>query len=172
MAVTGKFSELRRLIRLVGAMANPSWRAGLSNVAAEAAREELARSFAEGVDPWDRPWKPSMRAVLEGGQTLSDTGRLRRSFTHRAWPDGFAIGTNVLYAATHQYGATITPKRAKALRFRLPGGRGKRKGGKGRWVTVKQVQIPARPFIPEPKLSPRWKNSIERAIRGYIDAHL
>ena len=55
---------------------------------------------------------------------------------------GFAVGTNVKYAATHQFGEpgrTIRARKKKALRFQV--------GGK--WVTKKQVRItiPARPFL-------------------------
>jgi len=168
--IRGEYSKLERLVRLAHNMAMPEWRAGLSRVAAEAAREQIAASFAEGRDPWGRPWKKSLRAELEGGQTLSDTGRLRRSFGYGANPSGFSIGTNVRYAATHQYGATIAAKRAPYLKFRLAGGSRKRKSGRGRWVQVKSVTIPARPFIPEPGLSPAWKSAIESAIRSYIRA--
>ena len=47
------------------------------------------------------------------------------------------IGTNKAYAAVHQFGATITPKTARALFFRMGGG----------MVAVKRVRIPARPFL-------------------------
>lgn len=57
-------------------------------------------------------------------------------------PTGFAVGTNVKHAATHQFGEpgrTIRARRKKALRFQV--------GGK--WVSKKQVRIriPARPFL-------------------------
>lgn len=172
MGVRGDFSRLNRLLQAVDRMTRPGWRAGLSRVVAEAALEQIAVSFAGEKDPWDRPWPKSLRAELEGGQTLSDTGRLRRSFTYQASPRGFVVGTNVRYAATHQYGATIRPKRAKYLRFRLPGGSRPRKGGRGRWVQVKQVVIPARPFVPEPELSPRWKRAFEEAAQSYLEAEL
>lgn len=52
------------------------------------------------------------------------------------------MGTNVVYAATHQYGdpgRTIRARNAKALRFKA----------RGRWISKKQVKvtIPARPFL-------------------------
>ena len=79
----------------------------------ELVKLSIKRNFeAEG-----RPkrWPKSARAKAEGGQTLSDTGRLRNSFTHRAGPFAVEIGTNVQYAAIHHFGGVIRAKRAKAL---------------------------------------------------------
>ena len=168
--IRGEFSRLERLIGQLHGMASPAWRAGLSRAAAEAARERISASFAEERDPWGKPWQKSLRAELEGGQTLSDTGRLRRSFGYRITQSGFVIGTNVLYAATHQRGAVIRAKRAPYLKFRLAGGSGRRKSRRGQWVQTKSVNIPSRPFIPEPNLSPIWHAAIDAAVRDYINA--
>lgn len=168
MGIRGDFAKLDRLLRSTKQLGNAEWRQGLSRNVAEAALEEIARSFAGERDPWDRPWKRSLRAQLEGGQTLSDTGRLRRSFTYRATGRGFVVGTNMRYAAIHQYGGVIRPKRAKHLRFRLAGGTGKRKGGRGRWVQAERVVIPPRPFVPEPRLSPRWERAFAEAAQRYL----
>ena len=168
MGIRGDFARLNQLILTVGRMSRPAWRTGLARNVAEAALEQIATSFEQERDPYDRPWQKSLRADLEGGQTLSDTGRLRRSFTYQASDRGFVVGTNVRYAAIHQYGGTIRPKRARYLRFRLAGGSSKRKGGRGGWVQTKQVSLPPRPFVPEPKLSPRWERAFTEAIERYL----
>jgi phage virion morphogenesis protein len=67
----------------------------------------------------------AMRGGLFGSLTSALEGRTLR------------IGTNKAYAAVHQFGATITPKTARALFFRMGGG----------MVAVKRVRIPARPFL-------------------------
>lgn len=108
--------------------------------------DDIGRRLVTGIDqrfetetaPDGKPWKPSQRARETGGQTLTDKGRLRDSNSHQAGPRSVAVGTNLIYAAVHQDGATIRPKSAKALKFRLPN---------GAWVTTKAVTIPARPFI-------------------------
>jgi phage gpG-like protein len=66
------------------------------------------------------------------------SGHLRRSIYSRktGFLKGFA-GSNLKYAAIHQYGGTIRPVRAKALRFKVGGS----------FVTVKKVKIPERPYI-------------------------
>lgn len=46
------------------------------------------------------------------------------------------IGTNIRYAAIHNYGGEILPKKAKALRFKIG----------NRWVFAKRVTIPQRQF--------------------------
>lgn len=94
--------------------------------------------FKNQVDPERKPWVPSIRARVSGGQTLVHKARLLRSITHNADNSGTAWGTNVMYAGVHQFGAVIKAKSASALRFRLPG---------GGFVTVKKVTIPARAFI-------------------------
>ena len=64
--------------------------------------------FERGEGPDGNPWPPSLRAIVEGGQTLVDTARLKGSISHEASDTGVAVGTNVLYAAIHQFGGTIT----------------------------------------------------------------
>lgn len=98
----------------------------------------VERRFDAQVAPDGTPWPPSIRARLVHGQTLTDTARLRRSITHEAHHDRVEVGTNVVYAGTHQFGATIRPVKAKALVFNVPG---------FGWVTAKEVTIPRREFL-------------------------
>lgn len=94
--------------------------------------------FERETGPGGAKWPPSLRAQLTGGQTLTDTARLRQSITHRADSDSVAVGTNVIYAAIHQFGGTISAKSARALVFRLADGTTRQ---------VRSVTIPARPFL-------------------------
>ena len=80
--------------------------------------------FETGSGPDGAPWKPSARARRQAGQTLVDTARLRDSITHVVRGSGpsteLLVGTNVAYAAIHQFGGRtsprkIRPKRKKAL---------------------------------------------------------
>ena len=74
-------------------------------------------NFRNQRSPDGTPWAPLR---MRSGQILSDTGRLRNSLTYQVGNDEVQVGTNVKYARTHQFGATIKPKKAKALAF--PGG--------------------------------------------------
>ena len=72
--------------------------------------------FERGEDPDGNPWKPSIRALATGGKTLLDTGRLVSSIEHAAGPDYVDIGTNVIYAAIHQFGG----KAGRGLAVEMP----------------------------------------------------
>lgn len=169
MSVRGDFTELRALTAALDRLTRPSALREASRAAAEGAMGALSDRFRTATDPYGRPWVPSLRAEMEGGQTLSDTGVLRRSFSVReVTPRGFAIGTPVRYAAPHQFGAVIRPRRARYLRFRLPGGRGKRKGGRGPWVSAREVRLPARPFFPTGPGLGLYGPAMERALRAWI----
>ena len=98
----------------------------------------VSERFEQSKGPGGEAWPVSIRAREEGGQTLIDSARLRDNIVSEAEPRAVEIGTNVPYAATHQFGATIRPREAGSLAFRLPG---------GQFVTVGKVNIPARPFL-------------------------
>ena len=107
--------------------------------------------------PSGEPWKPSAASYDRGpapgsvgnedrGQTLTETGRLRASITHNVrGSDAVAVGTNVKYAAIHQFGGqtkprTIRPRSKKALSW--PGARHPVKS-----VRHPGSKVPARPFL-------------------------
>lgn len=126
--------------------------------------------FRTSKGPDGQQWEKSFRAENEGGQTLSLTRRLRNSITYQATSGSVSVGTNVVYAAVHQFGATI---RAKAGPFlSIPVTPAARAAGsprnmdglhvaqtlKGQFILVdakgvtqyllrQQVTIPARPFL-------------------------
>ena len=63
--------------------------------------------FEEGQNPEGQPWKPwsaSYAARRRGEAILLDKGRLSDSLTFVAGPDRVEVGTNVIYAAIHQFG--------------------------------------------------------------------
>ncbi|MCH5277475.1 MAG: phage virion morphogenesis protein [Desulfovibrionaceae bacterium] len=79
------------------------------------------KRFQHEEEPSGKKWPKSKRAALESGQTLTDTGLLRRSIDYAATPDKVMVGSNRVYARIHQMGG---------------------KTGKGHKVTM-----PARPFL-------------------------
>lgn len=119
--------------------------------------------FKLGIDPWSSPWAA---LKIRKGQPLRNTGRLNRSVVANPDTKGVTIGTNVQFAAVHQYGATIEPKK--------PGGRLVFPGPNGRMIFAKKVTIPARPFMPLKKgfttvqLPPAWSADVTRALRTYF----
>lgn len=67
---------------------------------------EVTNRFVEGKDPDGNLWEQSERAKNEGGSTLVDYGHLRDSITHFVFLDGSGLeqGTDMVYAAIHQFG--------------------------------------------------------------------
>jgi phage virion morphogenesis protein len=133
----------------------------LDDIGAQLAQHVLLR-FEAGTGPGGTPWKPSARALAEGGQTLLDSGRLRDSITHRVGGDTVEIGSDVVYAAIHQFGGTIRAKTAKGLAFTLPWL--KTKTDDGRRV-VQSVTIPARPYL-------GFDDDDRAAVLGIVADHL
>ena len=61
--------------------------------------------FRRGVAPDGARWAPSVRVLNNpGDKTLVDFGHLRDSITYRASGSGVEAGSNLVYAAIHQFG--------------------------------------------------------------------
>lgn len=94
--------------------------------------------FETSTGPDGRKWKPSQRALEEGGKTLVLTTDLQTSVKADYGPTFAAVGPErsfgaAVYAAIHQFGGVIRPKVKKALSF---GGR-----------VLAKVTIPPRPYV-------------------------
>jgi phage gpG-like protein len=111
--------------------------------------ESLVRTeFQTGQDPFGKPWAP---LKIRRGQPLVKSGRLaKQATTVKTFDTGIEIDVDLVYAAVHEFGATIHARHAKALRF---------KAGR-RFVLAKQVTIPARPYLPEGELPPKWRDRL------------
>lgn len=134
----GDVQKLKRKLQYLSSLD----RKGINATIAEAVRSSTRQRFKRQTSPEGKRWQPSIRAQEEGGVTLSDSGRLKNSIRAKSDASGAAVGTNVIYASTHQLGAqgrTIRAKTAKGLVFRVG----------GRWVRAKAVRvtIPARSFL-------------------------
>lgn len=141
---TGPLSGV--LLRLRAAAAD--MRAPLEEVGAVLVANTQMR-FETSTGPGGTPWKQSLRVKLFGGQTLRESGRLMGSFVHQVVGNTVEWGSNVIYAAIHQFGGTIVPKK--------PGGRlvfgalESEQTAEGKvanpLVFAQKVVIPARPMI-------------------------
>jgi phage gpG-like protein len=82
------------------------------------------------------------------GQILHhQSGTLSRSITvHMTGPYSGEVGTNIFYGWVNEVGMTIHAKNAPYLMFKV-GAKGIRGQDGGSWRRVKQVTIPARPFM-------------------------
>lgn len=104
----------------------------------EALVSSTLQRFRDEKDPDGKKWKTSARAAASGGTTLSDTGQLQKSIEYAATSNRVMVGSNKEYARIHQLGGTVRPKKGKFLKFR---------GLDGEDVFVKEVTIPARPYL-------------------------
>ena len=116
-------------------------RKGINAALGQSMRESTMERFKQGRGPDGKKWPQSIRVQQDGGSTLVRTARMRNSIHTKSDITGFAVGTNTIYAGTHQFGAprTIRAKTSKGLRFKI----------NGHWVTKRQVKIviPARPYL-------------------------
>lgn len=149
MPVTGNREALTRLALKLSRLSGTVM-AKVTGEVAEETRLLVAEGFQRGVSPDGRAWAP-LRS--RSGQPLRDTGRLASSLTVEHAGLRFSVGTNVVYAPVHQYGATITAKRACGLYSARQG-----------QFFGKTVTIPARPFLPTgTALPPRWEVRVREA---------
>ena len=97
------------------------------------------------------------------GQTLNrGTGTLAKSINYRLANDFLSqVGSNVAYAAIHEFGGVIKAKNAGALRFKVG----------DRWVMVKQVVMPKRSYL-EPSLDWVFTNSAEDIMNDEVSEWL
>ena len=74
----------------------------LNNVLSSVIRASTMERFKTSRTPEGKRWEPSKRAEQEAGKTLVKTGTMKNSIRRSANDSGFAVGTNNIYAATHQ----------------------------------------------------------------------
>lgn len=121
----------------------------MTSIARTLAAETEANFAAQGRPKWaglEDSTKASRQAKGKWpGLMLQVSGRLAKSITMASSSDTAEVGSNVVYAAIHQFGGEIPPhtiaaKYAKALAW--PG------GGFAKSVNHPGAKIPARPFLP------------------------
>lgn len=123
---------------------------------ADLMRSEAVLNFESETGPDGTRWQPSQRATEDGGLTLTDTGHLRQSITAASDAGSAIAGTNLIYAAIHQFGGTIRAKGAAAggsRALRTPFG------------PRASVSMPARPFL-------GFGPGLAAEIEGILAAHL
>jgi len=149
----------------------------LNQVLGAGALARVGLEFESSTDPYGKTWKP----VGRDGSALRDTGRLNNSFHYGAATGNFRLDTDVIYAATHQYGAIIRPKNGKLLWFKLPfatqvfsarGAKLKRRKVMSQWVAAKKVTIPQRQMVPEGDIGPIWFGDFDTAVTEFLQQHL
>lgn len=153
---------------------------------------DVKQNFQQGMDPLGVKWQPLKHPRPQGGnKVLLSSGVLMNSIKVKATGSQIIQSTNIPYAGIHLFGGVIKPKRAKLLAipltkeasryrprkfprsnnlFAIYGGSGEgvlleRRGGKeiAQYALVKEVRIPARPFL---GFGPRLMRTLEAIAVG------
>lgn len=116
------------------------------------------RAFQDQRSPEGMPWAPSAAALAEGRQTLTDSKVLRGSFSYVAGESGVVFGTNVPYAALHQFGGTVQPRGATAVPVSIEDDRD---------LARAVVTFPPRPFVGASERDVRrWEATLADYLAG------
>ena len=103
----------------------------LARLIQQSVRERL---IAGGPAPDGSAWAPN----LEGRRPiLHRSGALARSIDYAVSGMQAIVGSGLIYAAIHQFGGTILPKKGDRLSFRIG----------NRQIFARKVTMPARPYI-------------------------
>ena len=157
VSITGAAALQHRLKMVVGLLDDPTplWEAiGFSM------SENTRLRITNQVDVSGSSFIPSIRAQLQGGQTLLDRGLLRNSITYFANKNGveWGVPSEIPYAWILNEGGTITPKSKAFLKFKLG----------GRWAQKRKVTIPKRQFL---GVSISDKTEILDIISSFLTGH-
>lgn len=158
MPMIGNIDALKTLSSRVKQLTEAGFKEQLSAELAKVAWRKTLDGFKESRDPYGNPWKP---LKSRSGNPLIKDNQLRSSITVESTGSGFRIRIGVIYAAVHQYGATIVPKKARALRFMVG----------DQVVFAKSVTIPRRQMVPMAEtggLGPIWTAAMSRAAGKLI----
>lgn len=155
----------RVLSRLAGRARNIS---GGLKVVGEALLKEQNSRFDRQEDPQGKKWQKlsPLTVMLRGGKTgpiLKRSGALKQSGAYQVNGKQLRVGINTPYAAAQHYGATIKPKKGKALRIPVAAGIGVRNQAGG--IYLKRVTIPPRPIV---GFGPRDERAARDAIEDYL----
>ncbi|KZE34173.1 phage virion morphogenesis protein [Crenobacter luteus] len=123
--------------------------------------EIMHTAVKENFEAEGRPRWLGMRPGGRDGRLLQDKGTLKGSISAASDNDHAVVGTDLKYAAIHQFGGKtrpheIRPRNARALKF---GGRYAKK------VNHPGSDIPARPFL---ALTEQDADEIEAAVEDYL----
>lgn len=155
--------------------------------------QSLLVSVRAGIEAEESPdgeaWEPLRPSTVRqrGGDAhpvLQRSGRLKRSITMRLIPEGVIVGTNLVYAPVHQFGAEIS-KRAGAVKLHFRRIRRGTKKGQVRFAKANDkrasfgmaaaahtARIPARPFLfrKDGDIPESWKAAVTAIIKRHLSA--
>ena len=181
--VVGDFAYARRLSAQLRRLLTPSMKQAFVANLAEEYRDFMMDCFQQSRSPYGDKWAPlkfRSSANGRGQKPLMNSGLMRAAATPIAvTATGWKVSVGRVYATTHQYGATIVPKRKKALRWAGASFTQVSKGKRGQhakrsasgFVFARRVVIPARPFAPLNGMPPELDLRAKAAADDFMHAH-
>ncbi len=133
----------------------------LMTVLGSALADSTRLRFSSNIAPDGNKWaalNPAYAELRRPGPILVQGGHLRGSITFRPSAEEVKIGSPMIYAAVHQFGARIEAKNVKSLVFQM--------GAGGGLVRVRAVTIPARPYL---GISAEDEAMIEAETQAYLE---
>ena len=127
----------------------------------------IRQGFEAERSPEGEAWEPLKPATVrqrmgDAHPILQRKGRLKKSITIKMTPDSVIVGTNLAYAAAHQFGAAIK-RAAGAVKLHF------RRISRGT-SAAHTIRIPARPYLFQ--RDGDIPNDWQRAIVGIVKRHL
>lgn len=122
--------------------------------------DHVQLTFRDSTDPYGERWEPLTDVTLSrrrqgSNKPLMDSGRLRNSITAQVSGDSVEVGTNVVYASTHQFGAKQGAYGHSAHGNPIPWG-----------------NVPARRFLPinngQAELPDSWAAEVGNTIASHL----
>ena len=158
-------------IRLRGLRLTLADREGAHRIMGEVLLRNTWARFRREVSPDGRKWPPLSPVTLAARRNkrgiLRDTGELFTSIQMQADARRAEVGTPLDHPKvfTHQFGATIKPRRAKALR--IPGAGSVVPGRNHPDLFARKVKVPPRPYI---GISADDAADVLEALAGWLEA--
>lgn len=183
MGLTGNVGFLEELERKMRELASSDWRQELSQNLAEEFRTFVAGYFRASTSPYGSAWEPLRSRESSNGRRqkpLQDSSIMAQSMeTKNVTENGFEASVVHPGAKVHQYGATIKAKNAPYLCFpgvsytQVKAGTPGQHAQRGySFVRVKEVTIPARPYLPLDGLPPQLEADMIEAADEFIEVTL
>ena len=114
--------------------------------------------FKDGETPEGEKW-PALKYRV--GQPLRNQGHFMAGITHVAEDSSVAVGPaqEFFYAAIHNFGGEIFPKKGKYLVFNIGDAK----------VFATKVTIPKRQFMPDEKLPDEWEQDVLDVVTQFLE---
>ena len=167
-------AQVRAALQRLQALGRPGAQRSILADIGRFMRTSMQMRFRRQTGPDGMRWTASQRAISEGGQTLRDSNRLFRSLTWRADRSAVEAGTNVVYAAAHQFGVRdiVTVAAHRRVRRTEDKRRGVAKATNHQVKShTRRMFLPARPFAgfsrdDRTEILAILREGVERALSG------